>query len=199
MLIEVDHQSPDPVIVEEVGRVLLGGGVVALRTDTVYGFVGSVNRPDAIRKLIRLKKRPKTKPFIVLASDWQGVRAVTGHLPAVARSLGDRFWPGPLTMVLPADHGLPKEVTAGGRTIAVRIPDNAFVTALLEIVGAPLAAPSANVAGAPPAVCGKDIHQTYGDRVDLVLDGGEGTGRKASTIVDCTTDPAEILRPGVVA
>jgi L-threonylcarbamoyladenylate synthase len=196
--VDVDHAAPDPSIVQDVTRVLKGGGVVAMRTDTVYGLLASVNRPDGLQKLVTLKVRPVGKPFLLLCADWIGVRAVTSHLPPVARALGSRYWPGPLTLVLPADENLPEEVTAAGQTVAVRMPADPFVREVLREMRAALAAPSANLPGQPPALDVSDVLRVFGDGVDLALDGGPAPSRAPSTIVNCCGPTGEIVRVGAI-
>jgi L-threonylcarbamoyladenylate synthase len=197
-VLRIDHDAPDGAGVHRTADVLRRGGIVATRTDTVFGLLASVNRPDALRRLTELKVRPPGKPFVLLAADWIGVRSVTSHLPAVARVLGARYWPGPLTLVLPADENLPEEVVAAGPTVAVRIPRDRFLRSVLDELRAALAAPSANVAGEPPATCIADVREAFGPGVDLLLDDGGTPLSAASTLVDCTGAVAEILRPGPV-
>jgi L-threonylcarbamoyladenylate synthase len=197
-IIRVDHQAPDPAVVHRAAALLKAGGIVALRTDTVYGLLASVNRPDALKKLVALKVRPVGKPFVLLAADWIGVRAVTSHLPPVARALGSRYWPGPLTLVLPADENLPEEVTAAGRTVAVRVPAMPLMRELLREMRAALAAPSANLPGQPPARDVEEVVRLFGAGVDLALDGGVAPPGLPSTIVNCCLRSGEILRVGEI-
>lgn len=198
-ILRVDPRRPDDTLVRQVSTVLKGGGVVAMRTDTVYGLLASVNRPDALKRLVELKVRPAGKPFVLLAADWIGVRAVTSHLGPVARSLGARYWPGPLTLVLPADDTLPEEVTANGRTVAVRIPKDPWLGAILHEMRAALAAPSANLPGQPPVPRVEDVVALFGSGVALALDGGPPASELPSTLVDCTGREGKLLRAGAVA
>jgi L-threonylcarbamoyladenylate synthase len=188
----------DPGLVERAADVLKRGGIVAMRTDTVYGLLASVNRHDALRRLAELKRRAPDKPFLLLAADWIGVRSVTRSVPPVARSLGARHWPGALTLVLPAEDGLPSEVTGAGPTVAVRIPGDPFLLAVVAAVRCAVAAPSANPAGEPPARSAEEVRAYFGDGVDLVIDGGAAAGDRASTIVNCAGKSAVIVREGAV-
>jgi len=189
----------DPALVERAATVLKGGGIVAMRTDTVYGLLASVNRHDALRRLAGLKQRAADKPFLLLAADWIGVRSVTRSVPPVARMLGARHWPGPLTLVLPGEDGLPCEVTGAGPTVAVRIPGDPLLLAVVGAVRCAVAAPSANPAGEPPALSAEEVRARFGDAVDLVIDGGTVTNDRASTIVNCAGISAEIVREGALA
>jgi L-threonylcarbamoyladenylate synthase len=197
-LIPADHAHPDPALVTRVAQVLRGGGIVAMRTDTVYGLLGSVNRPDALARLVELKVRPVGKPFVLLASDWIAVRSVTSHLTPVARILGHHYWPGPLTLVLPAADSLPDEVTAAGHGVAVRIPGDPLLRRVLGATGAALAAPSANRPGDEPARSAQECVEVFGDGIDLALDGGPPALDEPSTIVNCCGATGEILRHGPV-
>lgn len=170
-----------------------------MRTDTVYGLLASVNRPDALAKLIELKHRPEGKPFVVLADGWVAVRSVTTHLPPIARRLGTRYWPGPLTLVLPAEESLPEEVKGAGPSVAVRVPRDPLLALVLRELRCPVAAPSANLPGHLPASTAREVEEIFGDRVDLIVDGGEVTKTVSSTIVDCTGAGAAILRQGDIA
>ena len=197
-LIRVDHGAPDPDVVRRAADLLRGGGIVAMRTDTVYGLIGSVNRPDALRRLVDLKLRPVGKPFILLAADWISVRSVTSHLTPVARRLGTDYWPGPLTIVLPGDETLPDEVTAAGPAVAVRIPADPLLAAVLRATKAVVAAPSANLPGQAPVASAAEALELFGEGIDLALDGGAPPETRASTIVDCRGLVAEILREGSI-
>ena len=197
-LLPADHAHPDPALVARIAQVLRGGGVVAMRTDTVYGLLGSVNRPDALARLVDLKVRPIGKPFVLLASDWIAVRSVTSHLTPVARILGHHYWPGPLTLVLPAAESLPDEVTAAGHGVAVRIPADPLLRSVLSATGAALAAPSANLPGGEPARSAADCVALFGDGIDLAVDGGPPALDEPSTIVNCCGPTGEILRHGPI-
>ncbi|GJM44695.1 MAG: hypothetical protein DHS20C21_15370 [Gemmatimonadota bacterium] len=197
-LLTADHNQPDPALVERVSKLLQGGGIVAMRTDTVYGLLGSVNRPDALRRLVELKVRPVGKPFVLLAQDWITVRSVTSHLTPVARILGQRYWPGPLTLILPADENLPEEVTAAGHAVAVRVPGDRLLREIVRATGAALAAPSANLPGEMPAATAQQCLDLFGEGVDLAVDGGPAPLAVASTIVDCCGHDGKVLREGPV-
>jgi len=194
----VTNGEVDPAVVQKTAHVLKRGGIVAMRTDTVYGLLASVGRPDALRRLVEMKVRPDDKPFVILAADWIGVRSVTSYLPPVARFLGSRYWPGPLTLVLPGDRSLPDEVTAVGPTVAVRIPRNERLRRVISETRNALAAPSANLPGEEPATTAEEVIGVFGSSLDLVLDGGPVQGQLPSTVVNCVGKYAEVLRPGPV-
>jgi L-threonylcarbamoyladenylate synthase len=175
--------------------VLHRGGIVVVPTDTVYGVAASVERPDAIARIFALKNRDPSKTLQVLIPD-RGWLNRYARASEDAATLAQLFWPGPLTLLVPAAPEAPKELAPDG-VIGLRVPDHPIVKALLAHAG-PLAASSANLAGAetPPDVEG--IYRLFGDDVDVYLDGGplEGTG---STVVDLTGDRWTVVRDGVVS
>ncbi|NNE44137.1 MAG: threonylcarbamoyl-AMP synthase [Gemmatimonadetes bacterium] len=197
-IVRVDPDAVDADVVARVAKMLQRGGVVAAPTDTVYGFLASVNRLDALERLVDLKLRPKKKPFLLLASDWISVRSVTSSLPSVGRALGARYWPGPLTLILPADPSLPDAVVSAGPTVAVRIPGSALLRAIVAETGCAIAAPSANHTGEEPASTAAEVAERFGKELDLILDGGPASTAKASTLVNCTGREGEVLRRGPI-
>ena len=178
--------------------LLRAGGIVAVPTDTVYGIAADMALPDAIERLFAAKRRPPEKAVAVLLADaaQAGELAVIG--PA-ARVLGQRFWPGGLTLVLPVRPGvrLPRVLAGGAPTIGVRVPDHPAPRALARILG-PLPTTSANVSGEPDARDAREIADLLGDALALVIDGGPIHGGPASTVVDLTLDLPALLRAGAI-
>jgi L-threonylcarbamoyladenylate synthase len=197
-VLRVDPAAPDAPSVTRIVKALSNGGVVVMRTDTVYGLVASVRRLDALEKLVALKERPADKGFILLVADWIGVRSVTSHLSPVARHLGTRYWPGPLTLVLPAQEGLPPSIVSGQRTVAVRVPDDPLLQAVLRLSKGALAAPSANRAGEEPPATAAAAAAAFGKKVELVVDGGPAAADRPSTIVHAVGRSGETLRQGAI-
>jgi L-threonylcarbamoyladenylate synthase len=196
--------SPARIVLDDpAGRraaleVLRGGGLVALPTDTVYGIAVRLDVPGGIARLFAAKRRPPDKAVMLLLSDVSQAADI-GSMTSAATALGEAFWPGGLTVVVPQrdDVALPADLTGGARTIGLRVPDHAAPRALAAGAG-PLPTTSANRSGAPAARTAAEILDQLGDAVDLVLDGGEAHGGPASTVVDCTDEP-RILRAGAVA
>lgn len=186
----------DPDAVARALSLLRSGHVVAIPTDTVYGVAVDGLNPDAIQRLYQVKERPADRPIPLLLADVEDVWHVIRSLPAAAHRLARRFWPGPLTLVLPARPELSPVLLAGGDTVGVRIPDHACLRDLIRRFGRPLAATSANLSDRPPALTAADVLAQLDERIPLVLDDGSAPGGRPSTVVDCTgTDPV-ILRPG---
>ncbi len=179
--------------------LLRSGHVIAVPTDTVYGVASDGLNPDAIRRLYEVKERPADKPIPLLLADIDDVWHVIRSFPAGAHRLAQAFWPGPLTLILPARPELPGVLLAGGDTVGVRIPAHNDLRKLIRRLGRPLAATSANLSGHPPALTAQDVLEQLGGRIPLILDGGRTPGGRPSTVVDCTGDDPVILREGPIS
>jgi len=176
--------------------VLQGGGLVAFPTDTVYGVGASAFAAEAVQRLYEVKGRSAEKAIAVLVAREADLTQVAAALTPSARALALRFWPGPLTLVVPKHPALPEAVSAGP-TVGVRQPDHPVAQALLRLTG-PLAVTSANLSGLSSATTAKEVLSQLGGRIDLLLDGGQTPGGVASTVIDCTAEPPVILRPGPI-
>ena len=176
--------------------LLRAGQLVAFPTDTVYGVGAVIWDPQAVRRLYEVKLRPAGKAIPVLLADASDLPLVAGNLSRAVLQLVGRLWPGPLTVVVPRAEDVPDEVTAGGATVAVRVPDHDLARALIRAAGAPLAATSANLSGQQSPVTAREAALQMGSRIPLVLDGGPCPGGVASTVVDFTGPTPVILRPG---
>ena len=197
-LITVDPVTPDPRTIARAAEWIRAGRLVAFPTETVYGLGANALDPAAIRGVFRAKGRPASNPVIVHVPDPPGIVNVAAEWPATAARLAERFWPGPLTIVVPKASGVPDEVTAGGPTVAVRCPAHPVAQALLEAAGVPVAAPSANRSTGLSPTRAEHVLKSLGGRIDLVLDGGPCTGGIESTVVDVTGGVVRLLRPGLV-
>lgn len=179
-------------------QALRAGGLVAFPTDTVYGVGALVFHEQAVDRLYLAKIRDRTKAIPVLLSNVRDLHRIARRVPPAAWRLVDAFWPGALSLVLEKSALVPDVVTAGGPTVAVRVPDHPLALALIERAGAPLATTSANLSGQPSAVTADAVEETLGDAVDLILDGGPCLGGVASTVLDLTVSPPRIVRPGPI-
>lgn len=174
------------------------GGVIGLPTETVYGLAADARDVAAVRRVFTIKGRPLGHPLIVHVADTDEARRWSSEWPESARALADRFWPGPLTLIVPrADHVL-DEVTGGRTAVALRVPVHPIARRLLSEFGGGVVAPSANLFGRVSPTTAVHVSDDLGDSVDYVLDGGPCTIGLESTIVDCTVDPPQVLRPGVI-
>ena len=187
-----------PGALAQAVAVLRAGGLVAFPTDTVYGVGAHAYLPAAIARLYTAKVRPEGKAIPLLLGDAADIERVSCDLPPLTQRLMDAFWPGALTLVVPRNPELPDIVTAGGPTVAVRLPDHPVPRALARALGAPLAATSANLSGQAEAASAADVMAQLAGRIDLLLDGGRCPGGVPSSVVDLTVQPPVILRQGAL-
>lgn len=190
---------PDPARILEAVALLNAGELVAFPTETVYGLGADARNPSAVARIFAAKGRPPGHPLIVHVSSLAAAREWIAELPDVARRLAESFWPGPLTIVLPKAGNVPAGVTGGQSTIALRAPAHPVARALLAAFGGGIAAPSANRYGRISPTRAADVREELGDRVALVLDGGDCDVGLESTIVACLDDRVTLLRPGAVS
>lgn len=183
---------------EAARRAIAEGKLAAFPTDTVYGVGCDPYNVDAISRLYEAKSRDRLKAIPLLLSDVAVVSRVASQVPAAARKLGEEFWPGALTLVLPRIGGLPEEL-GGGDTIAVRVPNHAGLQDFLRACGGALAVSSANLSGEPDAVDAQQAAAYLGERVEVIIDGGATRGGAPSTVVDCTKEPPIVLREGAIS
>lgn len=178
-------------------EILQKGGLVAFPTDTVYGVGTWAFDQKAIASIYVAKDRPAEKAIPILIGDLEDLERVGIDIPETARKLAARFWPGPLTLLVPKRSDLPEAVSATA-TVGVRVPDHDIARKLLRLVG-PMAVTSANISGAPSPVTAQEVHEQLGSRIPLIIDGGKTPGGVASTVVDCTLPELKILREGPIS
>lgn len=194
----VSTEAPDPSAIERAARELLAGRLVAFPTETVYGLGAVATDRDAVAAVFRGKGRPATDPLIVHVPSVGAAREVVDDWPIAAQRLADAFWPGPLTLVLPRAAHIPTEVTAGGPSVAVRVPAHPVADALLRRVARPVAAPSANRFGRVSPTTADHVRDELHGVYSLLLDGGPTPLGVESTVVDLTGATPRMLRPGGV-
>lgn len=185
--------------VAAAAALLRAGELVAFPTDTVYGVGAVVWDAAAVARLYTAKLRALDKAIPVLLADAADLALVARMAPPAAIRLAERFWPGPLTLIVPALSSIPAEVTAGGDTVAVRVPDHPLTRALIRAAGAPLATTSANLSGQPSPITAAEVVAQLGDRIAVILDGGRCPGGVPSTLVDVTGEHPVVLRPGPIS
>jgi L-threonylcarbamoyladenylate synthase len=196
--LSVKPAAPDPAAVSAAADVLRGGNLVAFPTETVYGLGANALDAAAVAKVFAAKGRPPTNPLIVHVADQSQAAALTPDWTPAAHKLAAAFWPGPLTLVLKKHSHIPDAVTAGGPTVAVRVPAHPVALALLNSVKLPVAAPSANRSGELSPTTAAHVWASLGDRIDLLLDGGACPGGLESTVVDVSGEVVKVLRPGLI-
>lgn len=179
-------------------EILKNGGLVAIPTETVYGLAANALDPEAVRSIFRAKGRPQDNPLIVHVSSMEDiyplVEKIDPRLPAIA----ERFWPGPLTVIMKKSELVPDEVTAGLDTVAIRMPSHPFAAEIIRRSGVPFAAPSANASGKPSPTCAAHVAEDMDGRIDAIVDGGECDVGVESTVITLVTEPPTLLRPGGV-
>lgn len=194
----IDATTPDLSRLQEAAKLLHQGKLVVFPTETVYGLGAHAFDRQAVQRIFTVKGRPASNPLIVHIASPEQFDQVTSGCPPLARRLAEQFWPGPLTLVLPKHPQIPAEVTAGGPTVAVRIPAHPVALALLRIAGVPVAAPSANRSTAISPTRAEHVMSSLGEAVDLILDAGPCPRGVESTVLDVTVDPPRLLRPGPI-
>lgn len=186
----------DKAAIEEAGRIIKNGGLVAFPTETVYGLGGDALSPDSSRKIYAAKGRPSDNPLIVHICRVEDMEKIVRRVPKQAYVLAEHFWPGPLTMIMKKSDVVPEETTGGLDTVAVRLPDHEIALAFIRAAGGFVAAPSANVSGRPSPTLAKYVFEDMNGKIEMLLDGGQVGIGVESTIVDLTEDIPVILRPG---
>lgn len=197
-VVAVDSQAPDPAVVAEAAAVLRSGGLVALPTDTLYALAADPFHAMALERVFEAKGRAAAKAVSLLLADAGMAIRLAPALPAAARALMDRFWPGPLTLIVPAAAGLPPALAPPGGGIGLRVPRGALACAVVQRVGGPIVGTSANRAGGPDPRDGQTVLRQVGQHLALLLDGGPTPLGGPSTVVDCTVDPPRLLRAGAL-
>lgn len=183
----------------EIAAVIIRqGGLVAIPTETVYGLGANGLDEAAVAKIFAAKGRPQDNPLILHVAHARDMERFCRDIPQSAYRLADAFWPGPLTMVLPAKDIVPKCTTAELSTVAVRCPDSAVTRKIIELAGVPIAAPSANLSGKPSTTTAEHVFHDHNGKIDAIVDGGPCRVGVESTIVDLTEERPRLLRPGGV-
>ncbi|CAN5817398.1 hypothetical protein BH18ACI4_BH18ACI4_21350 [soil metagenome] len=180
-------------------RTISNGGVIAFRTDTFYGLGADPLNPLAVRKIKHLKSREETKPILLLISDYDKVATFTAEPSEIFLSIASRHWPGPLTIVGSARPELPVELTAGSRTIGLRLPDADDVRSLVRACGGALTATSANMSGGLPARSANEVASYFHTGIDLIIDGGDVTIMQPSTVLDLSGPEPRLIREGAIS
>jgi L-threonylcarbamoyladenylate synthase len=195
-VIQLDPARPQKERIEQAAKILRDGGLVAFPTETVYGLGADAMNEFAVRRIFEAKGRPLDNPCIVHIESRNMLDRVSVSIGDKAEQLIERFWPGPLTLVLKRKPEVAPAVSAGLPTVAVRMPKNEIALVLIRAAGTPIAAPSANSSGRPSPTTASHVLEDLGGRIELILDGGPTNIGIESTVLDLTVDPPTILRPG---
>ncbi len=197
-VVAVDPKSPQPEVIRRAAETLRRGGLVAFPTDTLYALGADALAPEAVERVLTTKGRHHGKPLSVLVPTVEASRDLAEHLPESVLSLMRTFWPGPLTIVVQASARLPGALCAATGTIGLRMPGGVVAQAVLAAFGSPIIGTSANKSGGADPADAKTVQRAIGGLIDLVLDGGRVSLGVPSTVIDCTVEPARILREGAI-
>ena len=188
--------ASDPNTCDVAANILREGGLVAIPTETVYGLGANGLDENAVAKIFIAKGRPQDNPLILHVADAIQMEDFAHDIPAEAYLLAEKFWPGPLTLILPAKDIVPRSTTGGLTTVGIRCPDNETTREIIRLAGVPVAAPSANTSGKPSTVTAQHVLHDHEGKIDAVVDGGHSRVGVESTIVDLTEKPARLLGSG---
>lgn len=186
----------DPMTASIAADIIKKGGLVAIPTETVYGLGANGLNEDAVARIFQVKGRPQDNPLILHVADASQMELFAHDIPESAYRLAEAFWPGPLTMILPARDTVPKRTTGGRDTVGIRCPDSDVTRAIIREAGVPIAAPSANTSGKPSTTTAEHVLHDHDGKIEAVVDGGACRVGVESTIVDLTEYPPRLLRPG---
>ena len=190
------HPETDKNAIAEAAAILRRGGLLGIPTETVYGLGADGLNEDAVRRIFEAKGRPQDNPLILHVPDAGWLERCCVDIPDTAYALAERFWPGPLTMILPRRDCVPLRTTGGLDTVGVRCPDHPVTRAIIAAADTPVAAPSGNTSGRPSPTCARHMMEDMMGRIDGIVDGGPCAVGVESTIIDLTVQPPRLLRPG---
>lgn len=197
-ILKIDPHRIEADKIRMIAGVLQGEGVMAFPTDTVYGLGANCFAKSAIQRIFQLKGRKSSKPLSVLISDKSMIQSLADEIPSLFWVLTEKFWPGPLTLILKASSDLPKEMIGPGESVGIRLPDILWLQRLIDDVAFPITATSANISGENEIDDPHRIKDIFCGRIDLIVDGGKTGGILPSTVVDLSSPRPKILREGAV-
>jgi L-threonylcarbamoyladenylate synthase len=197
-VLSVDPQQIDDKLIMKAVKVIQEGQVIAFPTDTVYGLAADSSNFKAVDQIFRIKGRPLERPLILMVAEPEDLKKVVVSVPRKAWQLIARYWPGPLTLILPRAESTLSIICAGKETIGVRCPDNNISRVLIKRAGVPLATTSANISGQPSAKTAEEVKKQLNGKIPLIINGGPTRIGIESTIVDLTESPGRILREGAI-
>lgn len=194
----IDPNNPDEQALREAAAIIMHGGIVIYPTETVYGIGVRYDDPQALERLFDLKNRAQHKPVLLLLPRSEDLQRISSRVPPEARLLAERFWPGPLTLVVPAAPDLSALVTGNGTTVGCRVSSSASAARLVMACGIPITSTSANLSGGPNPSSVEEIPPDVIARADVIIDAGPTPGSIPSTVYDMSHKPFRCVRPGVI-
>ncbi|MBM2851654.1 MAG: hypothetical protein HW420_201 [Candidatus Nitrosotenuis sp.] len=197
-ILKINQAKPQISIIKQAARLIRKGEIVAFPTETVYGLGADALNPFAVKKIFESKGRPADNPLIIHIHDKEDLKRLARDIPEITEKIIEKFWPGPLTIVLKKSKIVPKITTGGLDTVAIRMPKNKIANLLIKESGVPLAAPSANFFGRPSPTLAKHVSEDLSGRISMILDGGKTKIGIESTVIDLTRKTPMLLRPGSI-
>jgi L-threonylcarbamoyladenylate synthase len=197
-IITIDPNNPDRQALRQAARIIMQGGIAIYPTETVYAIGVRFDDQQALQRLFELKNRDQNKPVLLLLSRDDDLERIGARIPPEARILSKRFWPGPLTLVVPAAHGLSKFITGGGKTVGCRVSSSVSAAGLMSACAAPVTSTSANLSGGPNPASVSDISPDVLEKADIIIDAGPSPGTVPSTVYDISGKPFRCVRHGVI-
>lgn len=197
-VVKINRSKIEKEKITEAGSIIKKGGLVAFPTETVYGLGGDGLNPDSAKAIYTAKGRPSDNPLIIHIADMSSLELIVSSIPPIAKKLAEKFWPGPLTMILPKSEAVPYETTGGLDTVAVRMPRDEIALELIRQGGGYIAAPSANASGRPSPTKASHVYEDLSGKIEMIIDGGEVGIGVESSIIDLTGEVPTILRPGYI-
>lgn len=198
-IIKIDPNNFNWEELEHAVSILQKGGVIAYPTETVYGLGANIYYEKAVRRIFQLKKREPNKPLSIMISSFEEVEELCQKMPEYGRHLMEVFWPGPLTLIFKASDKVPKYLISKDQKIGLRMPNHPITKALMKLHHQPVTSTSANITGAKDAVNVQDVKKSFGDNIDLIIDGGECNVKIPSTVLDVTGNKPEFVRAGAIS
>lgn len=196
--IRIDPRDPHPEDIARAAKFLADGQVIAYPTETIYGLGADVLNRKAVKRIYDLKARDYGLPIAILVADLKMLREITLEVPDSALPLMRTFWPGPLTILFPASEAIPKGLVTNTGKVGIRISSHPVAAAIVECFGRPITTTSANLSGFPPSLSVKHVHKYFGDRLSVIIDGGECEPSRGSTVVDIADETMRIVRDGAI-
>jgi len=197
-ILKINPKNPQISKIRQAAKIIKSGNLVAFPTETVYGLGANALDSKSVKKIFIAKGRPSDNPLIIHISDIADLKMLVDYIPNTAHELINKFWPGPLTLVLKKSKRVPKITTGGINTVAVRMPKNKIAQALIRETGVPIAAPSANISGRPSPTTSEHVSNDLDGRISMIIDGGKTKIGIESTVIDLSRKTPMLLRPGGV-
>jgi L-threonylcarbamoyladenylate synthase len=198
LVLKINPKNPEKDKIKLAAEVLRQGGLVAFPTDTVYGLGADATNEKSVKQIFKVKKRPLVKALPILIAAKKDLGKYTSGNSRKIKKIIDKYWPGPLTIILEKKKNIPSTVTAGKKTIGIRVPNHPIALALIRALGRPLATTSANISDKPSPTTVRGVKKYLNKKIDMILDSGKTKFGQESTVLDYTTSPPTLLRSGAI-